>query len=68
MKLTSIYFEDLDIDCGEILDGRRDILEKLDRVEDVTSAQDAVEGDTAGESEHLEELMLESEENESGER
>lgn len=67
LKLTSINFELLDIDSGDILDDSSFILEKLDRTEDVRQGHDAAEGDISGESDRFIELKLASEE-ESGER
>ena len=55
------------MDFGEILHGREK-LEILDRVEESEWEHGNAAGDTVGESEKYLELMLESEEIESGER
>ena len=49
------------------MDERRDILEKLDRGEDTETEDKGAEGESSDDSEKWLELVLESEETESGE-
>ncbi|KAF3639566.1 hypothetical protein FXO38_22580 [Capsicum annuum] len=52
-----MYFEVLDMDCGEIFEGSTGTLE-LDGVEEVKSAQEMTEGNTIGELKRHFELMV----------